>query len=55
MAYPDDTEKLPKVEIRSMPAALWRRVRVVVATHGGTMSEFVVEAVREKLAREGAG
>ena len=44
-----------KVEIRSVPRALWDQVRVFVASarDGGlTMSGFVVEAITEKLERE---
>ena len=35
-----------------MPTALWHRVHIVIATAGGTMSQFVADAVREKLERE---
>ena len=49
---PDDPN-LRKVEIRAMPVDLWNRVRVAVAIAAvGTMSGFVVDAIREKLARE---
>ena len=56
-AYParmaDDNPNLRKVEVRGMPSDLWQRVRVAVAiAAAGSMSAFVVDAIREKLARE---
>ena len=39
------------VQIRAMPAGLWKRVRVEAVRRGQTVAEFVTEAITNHLSK----